>query len=678
MHSPPEYTALSYTWGERNPKTDQQLSLSAEQSAYSGQLTITFSLDEALRHLRQPSKPVALWIDQICIDQTNKEEKAAQVSVMGEVYTNAQRVIVWLGPGSAESDGYIDKMAQVGALAREEGGLDAVLGGATSGEVRQQQFWDLMDRVVSFGAAHPSRDGVAAFDVDLLDRAEKVLFGDGELGTTGDMREAIGVQVREWFQSSWFTRDWVIQEYGLARRAEFRRGNKSIDTELFALAHTVLSMLCTGPRLLRILSFTGRDDNATLEWKRQNYVLQASQFDNPMDVLSGLRRRCQSRDRGYTLCELTRLFYQTNRPLMRATLNRDRIYAFLSLVPNGITPNYTPEVTTDTAYIRATRHMIESDPVDLSVLEMAQFPKTLPGEAAEAEAAGRLPSWVPDFMHFRGSISAFPALGNRAWLYTPTGDGDARLARIIGTEDERTLGLEGIVVDKVETTGAVWEGTHVSASGSTTADPDLRRLLDYLADVRSMCQASPRFQSAEGMEELPLRVMLGDMGYEANARPRRSTPQDIEELRQLLEACKIMRLLRKEDGTVEELKAMAGAAPGLEDTEEQLKGYVAVLIGRLKETMVLPAVKQLVPRLDAMSGKRSFLTRAMGCVGMGPRTTQPGDVVVLFYGARTPYVVRPCPGKKPDYFELLGEAYCDGIMYGEAVGQGSKTNIFLV
>ena len=39
-----------------------------------------------------------IWIDALCINQDDKEEKAIQVPLMGEIFSKAQSVFVWLGP----------------------------------------------------------------------------------------------------------------------------------------------------------------------------------------------------------------------------------------------------------------------------------------------------------------------------------------------------------------------------------------------------------------------------------------------------------------------------------------------------------------------------------------------------------------------------------------------------
>jgi hypothetical protein len=45
-----------------------------------------------------------LWVDALCIDQRNIEERNLQVLRMGEIYQNAKSVQVWLGPDADDSD----------------------------------------------------------------------------------------------------------------------------------------------------------------------------------------------------------------------------------------------------------------------------------------------------------------------------------------------------------------------------------------------------------------------------------------------------------------------------------------------------------------------------------------------------------------------------------------------
>jgi hypothetical protein len=45
-----------------------------------------------------------LWIDAVCIDQGNLEERNQQVAQMRDIYTNAKSVIVWLGLAQSQEE----------------------------------------------------------------------------------------------------------------------------------------------------------------------------------------------------------------------------------------------------------------------------------------------------------------------------------------------------------------------------------------------------------------------------------------------------------------------------------------------------------------------------------------------------------------------------------------------
>ncbi|KAF2208887.1 hypothetical protein CERZMDRAFT_8174, partial [Cercospora zeae-maydis SCOH1-5] len=55
------------------------------------------TLRDALRRLRKRSDPRALWIDAICINQIDAQEKSSQLALLGRIYSNAAEVLIWLG-----------------------------------------------------------------------------------------------------------------------------------------------------------------------------------------------------------------------------------------------------------------------------------------------------------------------------------------------------------------------------------------------------------------------------------------------------------------------------------------------------------------------------------------------------------------------------------------------------
>jgi hypothetical protein len=52
-----------------------------------------------LQHFREATERRTLWIDAICINQDDIDERGAQVALMDVVYTRAAKVLVWLGKG---------------------------------------------------------------------------------------------------------------------------------------------------------------------------------------------------------------------------------------------------------------------------------------------------------------------------------------------------------------------------------------------------------------------------------------------------------------------------------------------------------------------------------------------------------------------------------------------------
>ena len=104
----PEYEALSYAWGSSENPTSVWVNGIPNKS-----IPVTQNLEEALQHLRWKKKPRTLWIDALCIDQRNIEERAQQVAIMGRIYAKANGVIAWIGPESGNSTIAFDCLATI-------------------------------------------------------------------------------------------------------------------------------------------------------------------------------------------------------------------------------------------------------------------------------------------------------------------------------------------------------------------------------------------------------------------------------------------------------------------------------------------------------------------------------------------------------------------------------------
>ncbi|KAH7403886.1 heterokaryon incompatibility protein-domain-containing protein [Cadophora sp. MPI-SDFR-AT-0126] len=70
---------------------------------------------------------------------------------------------------------------------------------------------------------------------------------------------------------------------------------------------------------------------------------------------------------------------------------------------------------------------------------------------------------------------------------------------------------------------------------------------------------------------------------------------------------------------------------------------------------------------------RRFARTAQGRLGSMPRFSAVGDKICLFDGGSLPYVIRP---RGDGTYTFLGDCYLDGVMYGEAMVEGRRTEVF--
>lgn len=118
----PTYSALSYVWGVPEPPGSIRVD--------GAELKITPNLATSLRTLMSHDDALGpIWIDALCINQGDFEERASQVSLMGRVFHQATNTLLWLGEGDDLSDWTIDRMndADFGSSLRAVGEIPRVL-----------------------------------------------------------------------------------------------------------------------------------------------------------------------------------------------------------------------------------------------------------------------------------------------------------------------------------------------------------------------------------------------------------------------------------------------------------------------------------------------------------------------------------------------------------------------
>jgi hypothetical protein len=106
FHDFPAYEALSYHWGDPN----RTLPITLDGKSFQ----VTKNPAEALQCLPVTDESCFLWVDAICINQTDDSERSQQVRSMARIYEEARRILFWLGLGE------VDALASFQRLTREE------------------------------------------------------------------------------------------------------------------------------------------------------------------------------------------------------------------------------------------------------------------------------------------------------------------------------------------------------------------------------------------------------------------------------------------------------------------------------------------------------------------------------------------------------------------------------
>ncbi|KAF4625704.1 hypothetical protein G7Y89_g12459 [Cudoniella acicularis] len=88
----PTYEALSYVWGHEKLHDPKPIVTLDEK-----EVEVTPNLFHALERIRLQDRSKLIWVDMLCINQSDDTEKGQQVQLMSRIYKMASRVLVWLG-----------------------------------------------------------------------------------------------------------------------------------------------------------------------------------------------------------------------------------------------------------------------------------------------------------------------------------------------------------------------------------------------------------------------------------------------------------------------------------------------------------------------------------------------------------------------------------------------------
>ncbi|KAI0972276.1 heterokaryon incompatibility protein-domain-containing protein [Xylaria arbuscula] len=107
LSSIPEYQAVSYTWAEETGNVDKCKTILVSSHS----VRVTRNCENVLKRIRKSQELRVIWIDAVCINQSDIDERGPQVQLMPQIYRGARGVLVYLGEAAGGSDFCFDALA---------------------------------------------------------------------------------------------------------------------------------------------------------------------------------------------------------------------------------------------------------------------------------------------------------------------------------------------------------------------------------------------------------------------------------------------------------------------------------------------------------------------------------------------------------------------------------------
>ena len=205
LHNP-DYVALSYCWGTPAKTTSVKWD--------GGSLMVSRTVRDILEAFKETAS--LLWIDALCINQSDIPERNQQVALMADIYSKATAVNVWLGSDQQEDARPVFES------------IEALFGGL----MRLNAFGEEFEESCDHSPRPPS------YSSGYLGAEKSELHWetpDGKVTsialpkTIMQPNEKQKQRLRTFFDLPWFSRSWILQEVGVAAHATLFWGDSSVE-----------------------------------------------------------------------------------------------------------------------------------------------------------------------------------------------------------------------------------------------------------------------------------------------------------------------------------------------------------------------------------------------------------------------------------------------------------------
>lgn len=524
---------------------------------------------------KRPYRPFFLWVDAICINQADVVERNSQVKLMGDLYSNATRVIIWLGDTKAN--------------------MRLIL---------------LVQHIIHFIFSASPTATLNEYYTTLFQNLLETIPGGQQ-----DFKLALSAA----FSSDWFLRIWCTQEGFLARQTTVLYRNAEI-------AGKHMSVFCVWP---------------TMAYHPDLTPLVQSVPDLSTKLIQGIARLSPellgTADERSTV---TLSFVRT----LRASNPRDKFYGLLGLLgANKIDIDYNKSIAE--VYIDS---VLQTASNGLHVLSLV----FQPSEYTRSD----LPSWVPNWDVSPDEVLPKPlSLGN---LRKDTSTVSRRQVPAINAHLARSgiLELPGLLCDTVISRSEI-----LGPVGSLTTEVSapLRVVFQDLWDevvVQNISTSTTLLSWAKTFT-----------GGRSDILPGLGLDEYCVDTMMVANFLYFTRKLLSND---------AHAMLGKWIADQYLSNSAFTLVGNWISTGDAATYEQLIDK--SLDQRRSFRTKK-SWLGLGPQCMRVGDIVAVFHGGLSPYVLRPIEGR-PDHYHLMGECYIDNLTnegaYARVGGGGVEERVF--